>query len=407
MLDPTDLSRGATMADLYEDPTLYGIEDVTVPSDELGGSSFPMRIYYPSDQGGVHSVAIRPGTYPLVAFAHGDRAGGGTDGDSLLTGPEPGCPSDVTQDYQRWSAVLHLLARCGIVVVSPRLDDIISSSEGSAARLEEAIRWVRFEWANRTVLWGREKFLDPDVAEVRSMSLQGSPDRPGLRELGVRDIGEGVGIRIPPIGPGGVVFGTPTNLGVAGHSWGARAAARVAGRGVVSVRAIASISGSWDENEAISAFIGARRPTLMTAGTGEPGNLSYLPSLYPQLVRPKHQAAFQGAGHWDYFGEDGAIQFCDPRNAGRCVSRVWSTASEILTGFFTKYLRNQWWNVPPTLLGDRFHFQPWGGGFPDSWFDWTEFTCGPRVRWEDPLARAPWATVGEDRFGFWSGQEPW
>jgi hypothetical protein len=404
MLGATDLSRGATMADLYADPTLYGIEDVTVPSDS---GDFPLRIYYPSDQGGVHGVAVRPGTYPLVAFAHGMRTGGGQDGDSLLTGPEPGCPSDVTQDYQRWSAVLHLLARCGIVVVSPRLDDVISSSDVSAARLEEAIRWVRFEWTNRTVLWGREMFLDPDVAAFRAMSLHGSEDAPGLRDHGVRDIGEGVGIHIPPIGPGGVVLGTPTNLGVAGHSWGARAAARVAGRGVVAVKAIASVAGSWDENEAVSALIGAHRPTLMMAGSEDQGNLSYLKGLWSSLVRPKHQAAFQGAGHWDWFGPDGAIQFCDSSNAGRCVSRVCSTASEMLVGFMAKYLYNRWWEVPPTLLGDRYHFQPWGGGFPGTGFDWDEYTCGRRVRWEDPMAQAPWATVGENRYGFWFGSEPW
>ena len=390
------------MADLYQDPTLYGIVDVTVPAQ---GGGFAMRIYYPADQGGVHGVPIRPGTYPLVAFAHGMRQGGGTDHDSLLTGAEPGCPSDVTLDHQRWSAVLHLLARCGFVVLSPALHDVISSSEASAIRLEAAIGWARFQWEHRAVLWGRDLFLDPDSVELRSMAAHGKEGAKGLADFGVKDLGEGVGIRIPNR-PGEVILGTPTNLGLTGHSWGARACARVAGRGQVAVRALASIAGSWDENEAVNAFVGAHRPTLMMAGMQDQGNLSYLPGLWPSLVRPKHQAAFQGAGHWDWFGTDGAIQFCDPSNNGRCHSEVWSTASEMLVGFMTRYLYNRW-QIPPHLLGDRFSVSPWGRPPFGLGFDLTEYFCGPRVRWEDPMAQPPWATVGDNQWGFWLDPNPW
>lgn len=56
------------MGDLYYEPTMYGIEDVTIGN---GGDAFGARVYYPSDDGTVFDVAIRPGTYPLVAFAHG------------------------------------------------------------------------------------------------------------------------------------------------------------------------------------------------------------------------------------------------------------------------------------------------------------------------------------------------
>jgi hypothetical protein len=390
------LIAGAAMADLYQEPTLYGIQDVSVPAE---GADFPMRIYYPSDEGSVFGVPIRPGTYPLVAFAHGQRQGGGVDTESLLFGNQPGCPEDVTLDHQRWSAVLHLLARCGIVVVAPALHDVItSSSETVAARLEVAIRWVRLEWEHRMVLWGRELFLDPDTAEFRSMAQATRNDSHDLADFGVQHLGEGVGVH--PVGPGSVVLGTPTNLGLAGHSWGARACARVAARGQVAVRALASIAGSWDESEAVDALIGAQRPTLMMAGMADHVNLSYLPALWSSLVRPKHQAAFQGAGHWDWFGSNGAIQFCDPQNGGRCRSVVWSTASEMLAGFMTKYLYNRW-QVPPYLLGERFNVQPWGGF---GHLNLTSFFCGPRVRWDDPIASTP---EGERIWGLWLERAPW
>jgi hypothetical protein len=378
------------MADLYEEPTLYGIQDVSVPAE---GADFPMRIYYPSDEGSVFGVPIRPGTYPLVAFAHGQRQGGGVDTESLLFGIQPGCPDDVTLDHQRWSAVLHLLARCGIVVVAPALQDVIFSSEASAARLETAINWVRREWEHRMVLWGRELFLDPDT--MARGTKKGSY---GLADFGVQHLGEGVGVRL--IRPDSVLIGTPTNLGLAGHSWGARACARVAARGQVVVRAVASVAGSWDEPEAINALIGAQRPTLMMAGMADDVNLSYLPALWPSLARPKHQAAFQGAGHWDWFGSDGAIQFCDPQNGGRCQSEVWSTASEMLVGFMTKYLYNRW-QIPPYLLGERFTVKPWGG-FDN--IDLASFFCGPKVRWDDPMASPP---EGDRIWRFWLERDPW
>jgi hypothetical protein len=352
------------MVDLYREPVLYGIDDVTVSGE---GGTFGMRIYYPSEEGSVFGVPIRPGTYPLVVFAHGQREARGTDSESLLFGPEPGCPEDSTLDHRRWSAVLHLLARCGFVVAAPALSDVIDSSEISAARLEAAIQWMRWEWEHRVVLWGRELFLDPDSTTFRQAASAKSPEGYDLGQFGVRHLGEGVGAR--PVRPGMEIIlpGMSTNLGLAGHSWGARACARVAVRGQVRVEAIASIAGSWDESEAISALIGARDPTLLMAGTLDQSTLSYLPALWGQLVRPKHQAAFQGVGHWDWFGTEGGIQYCDPENRPRCGSVAWSTASEMLTGFMTKYLYNRW-RIPPYLLGERFTDQPWGFsgsmGFP-------------------------------------------
>lgn len=203
------------------------------------------------------------GTYPLVVFAHGQRNEGGVDSENIF-GPEPGCPKDPSLDYRRWSAVLHLLARCGFVVAAPDLNDVILSSEASAVRLETAITWLRFEWENRGVLWGREQFLDPDSRTFRKAAAAKPGDESGLGRFGVKHLGEGVGVRPPR--PGTVAFGTPTNLGVAGHSLGAPACARLAVRGHAAVRAIASIAGTFNEDEAIAALIDARAPTLMMAG---------------------------------------------------------------------------------------------------------------------------------------------
>lgn len=86
-------------------------------------------------------VAILRGTYPLVAFAHGD---GRAERDL--------CPADLTEDYKRWGAVLHLLARCGFVVISPAMDDVIGDSEASAVRIEKAVDWIRSSWPKRSVL---------------------------------------------------------------------------------------------------------------------------------------------------------------------------------------------------------------------------------------------------------------
>lgn len=387
------------MADLYQEPVLYGIEDVTVTAED---GDFRMRIYYPSEDGSVFGVPARPGTYPLVAFAHGQRAGGGVDTESLLLGPQAGCPDDVALDHQRWSAMLHLLARCGFVVVAPAMHDVLASSEGSASRLESAIRWIRWEWEHRVVLWGRDLFLDPDSEEIRRLASAGPKDSYGLAQFGVKHLGEGIGVH--PVGPGRPFAGTPTNLGLVGHSWGARGCARVAVRGQVAVRALASIAGTWDEPEAVDALINARDPTLLMAGTADPGSLSYLAQRWPALVQPKHQAAFQGIGHWDWFGTKDGIQFCDPENAGRCRSMGWATASELLVGFMTKYLYNRW-QIPPYLLGERFSLRPWGIFGPTSGL--MSLFCGPRIRWDDPMASTPPGKVGENTWGIWIDQAPW
>ena len=102
------------MADLYYSPVSYGIHDLDA-SGETG--QFGLRVYYPSEEDTLYNATIRPGLYPLVVFAHGDRAYENSF-----------CPVDKTQDYKRWGAVLHLLARCGMVVAVPAMHDVVVGS---------------------------------------------------------------------------------------------------------------------------------------------------------------------------------------------------------------------------------------------------------------------------------------
>jgi hypothetical protein len=381
------IAAARTVTDLYYEPVFYGIEDVDGVPD--GGRNFTLRIYYPTFDGTVYDVAIRPGTYPLVAFAHGDRIG-----DSSL------CPQDVTDDHRRWSAVLHLLARCGFVVVVPAVSDVVSSSESAAQRLEAAVTWMRRSWQHRTVLHKPDVLVDPD--RHTTLKSGGKREYEDLSRYGIQHLGVGIGVgALRP--PGTEYFGSPTRLGVVGHSWGARACARMATRGVVNVSALVAIAGAWDEPEAINALVAAKDPTLLMAGSADDMNSSYLRALWPSLTAPKHQAMLQGLGHWDWFGRQGGIQPCDS-NADRPSCPVgWLTAAELTLGFVRKYLNNIWYH-PPYLVGSP------GGRTP--LLDWYEqgSGCGLRVRWDDPvapIANEAWPRRGERSWGVWSASEPW
>lgn len=96
----------AVMPDLYRNPVFYGIQDVSLADDRS------VRVMYPSAENYVFDAPLLDGIYPLTVFAHGSRKG---------SSDTPLCPKDETQDFKRWTSVLHLLARCGFVVVAPAL----------------------------------------------------------------------------------------------------------------------------------------------------------------------------------------------------------------------------------------------------------------------------------------------
>lgn len=369
------------MTVLYYEPVFYGIRDVTIAAD---GGDFAARIYFPSHDGAVWTAPIRPGTYPLVVFAHGDRSS-----ETTL------CPPDRTEDYTRWDAVLHLLARCGFVVLAPAVHDIINSSEATAARLETAIDWIRSEWEDRAALRRPPVvFLDPALLARRTE--YGEQVATDVSRFGVTHLGIGIGTEVGELG-------WPTPLGLVGHSWGARACARVADRGNVHVSALAAIAGSWDESEAIQALVDAQKPTLLLAGTADFLNSSYPSALWPNLVAPKHQATLQGIGHWDWFGGQGGIQPCDSNAERPACPLGWHTAAELVLGFMSKYLGGRWYQVPYLIgsPGDRYplldHYTAGG-------------SCGLKIRWDDPVA--PLGDGDHDRhgeitLGGWTEGNPW
>lgn len=368
------------MTDLYYEPVFYGIRDVTIPAD---GGDFGARIYFPSYDGAVWTAPIRPGTYPLVVFAHGDRSS-----ETDL------CPPDRSEDYTRWDAVLHLLARCGFVVLAPAVHDVINSSEATAVRLETAIDWIRSAWEERVVLRKPDVFLDPSRHVARTDS--GDRVAADVSRFGAAHLGLGIGVDIHHLG-------SPTALGLVGHSWGARACARVAARGNVYVSALAAIAGTWDENAAIQALRDAQKPTLLLTGTADFLNASYPSALWPSLAAPKHQAMLQGLGHWDWFGGQGGIQPCDDNEERPSCSAGWLTAAELVLGFMTKYVKRRWYHVP-YLIGSP------GGRFPLlDWYDGGG-SCALKIRWDDPVAPlgdGHHDQHGETTFGDWNESNPW
>jgi hypothetical protein len=366
------------MAEYYYSPVLYGIHDVTA-----SGSSgqFGLRVYYPSDDGAVWEAPIRPDDYPLIVFAHGDRSS------------EPGlCPADRTQDYQLWSAVLHLWARCGFVVAAPAVHDVIHSVEATAARIEDTVKWMRGQWVGSAVLHYPPVFTEaiPPPGIAREAGDYPTPLPPPAQL-----------IRWPPFHrPPFPQLGLPTPLGLIGHSWGARGCALAATRGVVVAKAIGSVAGTWDDNAAITALTGAGLPTALLAGTDDLITLSFMQALWNSLPVPKHQVALQGLGHWDWFGGQGGIHPCDG-NAPRPACPVgWQIASEVILAFVTKYLRGHWWR-PPYLLGSP-------GGRPPlmPWFE-PPAKCALKARWDDPTASTSLGNPGEVTLGTWTDSSPW
>jgi dienelactone hydrolase len=361
------------MANLYYSPVFLGIQDSVIEADT---GSFEVRVFYPSERPFTGEVIVRSGTYPLVIFAHGDR--------TTRAQQSQLCPADVTEDYKRWNRVLRLLARCGLVVAAPAVHDVLNDSEITAARLEETVKWMRTQWIGKETLYGPDVFDDDrDLLSEQTKHAECTGSQ---------------ATRFGPNDPPGHHPGLPTALGLVGHSWGARACARVAVRGQVQVRALASIAGTWDANDAISALIDSNAPTLLVCGTQDIDTFSYLPGLWPSLVSPKHQAALQGLDHWDWFGPNGAIKPCDANADTPACPIGWHVASELLLGFMTKYLVRDT-SLPPYLIGSA-------GERPALLDHFDSTNCALKVRWDDPLASEPEPTTGEKTFGQWTGAGP-
>jgi dienelactone hydrolase len=351
------------MADLYMHPEAYGTEQVMLQAGEA------CEIVYPTDADDWEGP-IRPGTYPLMVFVHGDRIG-----------EESLCPPDVSMDYWRWGLTLRYLARSGIIVAIPDVSGI-SSSESVADLVETTIDWMHFQWAERANLWHKTSVIAPALyraAESKSGDQEASIDP---RRFAMRSFGEVFGADVTA--PGGLA----TRVGLAGHSWGARAAALVANRTNRRVAALATVAGTFDEPDSLNALVQAAVPKFMIAGTDDPADASYLDGVWGQLSHAKHQAKLLGVGHWDWVP---AIARCDGTPLSETGSHAYLVMSELLLTFMTKYIGRSWY-LPSDLVGppgERAQIMPL---FDDG-------GAALAVRWDDPLTEGP--SVGEVVYGEW------
>ena len=376
------------MSSLYLSPTFYGGEDVSIPG---AAGTFQARIYFPTDVEYSQPPVLRPGKYDLVVFAHGAR-GPGTAGDGL-------CPEDWSHDHHLWEEVLHLLARCGYVVVVPELSSVGVSLDESIDRIADTVAWMRRDWTHAASLsW------DDSLAAMMGATATAPATSEATRSVLVGTAVEGSTAARSIIWGGKIVdkgqpILNPTRTALVGHSWGARACAVAIKRGRVHAHAYAAIAGTFDDNESTTAVASFALPSLLIAGSEDVETLSYLGGLWNSPAEPKHQATIQGIGHWDWFGGYG-IRPCDPdAERPKCIA-AFVAASELILGLLTKYFQGG--AFPPHLMG------PTGTRPPLlHWFD-TRKRCAMVVRWVDPSGGGNGAhcVVGHQMFGEWDGPGP-
>lgn len=332
---------------LLRAPVAYGSKDLTFTTKR----EHRMRVYFPSAPDKERPVdpstaEIMPGDYPLLVFVHGDRG----------SSPEM-CPPDWSTDYTRWGGVLHLLARCGFVVVAPDVSGPLGSGNETSAAAEAAllvtgvIRWMYEEWEHRETL----------------LTVIGQQSYP---------------------------------MGLIGHSWGALVCARLAGSSVFPARAVATISGTWTSETSKQELVAAGAPVLFITGTSET-SLFAQPDFqpYPEAGLPKHQAALQRAGHWDWFppGED--IFPCSGASGNPCPV-AWQAASELCLTFFYKYLYRNWF-LRPYLISSPGRRPPLLPSFQPG------TSCAIKIRWETEEEETSHGRIGEVTLGDWAEGSPW
>ena len=320
------------------EPTSVGFRDVDSPS---------LRTYYPAvSPGGQNAPVVPIGTdappYPPVLFIHGQREIG-----------EGGlCPQDITTDHKMWGPLLELSGRCGLVVIAVNVSDVNFDTAVGAQRALEGLEWARNTWDDRVVLVEAPVVVDPTQ---------------------------------PPSLP---------RVGVIGHSWGAKAAAKLALDR--QVRCLVGVSGTWDDNESNIAITSAKVPTLLIAATEEgTGTIHAAPENQPFCVlsQPRHQVTLLGIGHWDLSEIGPCSGSRPPQTSG---SRV--IAAETIAVFLHRYLYNAN-TLHPSLLS-----APVGSRPPIAPHVTGNGVCAVQSRWQDPFTDSH----GESLLGSWpDGVLPW
>lgn len=245
-------------------PFLFGWAPVVAESGAEANVFYPSR----TDGGPILSDL---GPFPLVAFFHGN------------------CPDEVGT-YRHWIELPGHLARCGYVVVVPRLPGIENgrtlpsrSDHPDVPRSFRLIDWMRASWQHRGTL-GRETIL-------------------------------------------------------AGHSYGALLAGRLLAERPAIAAAVVSLSGTWSEYSSQAARLGA--PSLFVHGGAEDAHADLNAQLWERATAPKYRVRVSGAGHWDYLPPSSSSCAASGRGSCPLTARV---AFELTAQFLAKY-------VPPAMGG--------------------------------------------------------
>jgi hypothetical protein len=148
---------------------------------------------------------------------------------------------------------------------------------------------------------------------------------------------------------------------IAGHSYGALLAGRVAARARIPFSAYVSLSGVWvdwpDTPPRPLSALGV--PALFTWGSNSDiGEIQAVLEgansvLWDQVASPKHRVVFKDGAHWDYLRPNETT--CDQGGRGPCTL-VSALAADFVALFLSKYVPPQHWSqsynilIPDSLL---------------------------------------------------------
>jgi hypothetical protein len=299
-------------------------------------------------------------------------------------------PSEYTRDHRRWGVVLGAIARSGFVVASPNLADIIRYSDACADRIDATIQWMRHTWPGRETITTELEIGLPFV----------SPRLAGTETAGDVKVGQEVieASAFPPRQPWPErVPRNPTPLALVGHSWGTRAVCRYAATRQ-GVSGLVTIAGTFDDNQAGQDIVNAGVPTLMLCGRDDSQNFAPMNSLFGSMPTPKYQTAFQGVGHWDWFGRFGAIRRADGTlTQWRDTGHI---AGELVAGFLVRHVARV--GFSPSLFINIPLLRP-------NHIPWYDHGSAIQMRWDAPGENfgSVLPSTGDGILGPWATSPPW
>lgn len=173
------------------------------------------------------------------------------------------------------------------------------------------------------------------------------------------------------------------NTGIIGHSFGAPIGAIIS-KANEHVKAFVSLSGQY---EGVNDYTTMRKPVLFMTGDQTADFAESLVGFnWNGTPPPKHKAKFNGGFHFDYV--HGQVQCTNSFGSGTC-SKVPQLSTELITMFFTRYLRKVSGidpDVPPSLIPPDITLstdqQFYAGGAYLTGFDNLGSDCSVELEWE-------------------------